>query len=227
MNYPNFSHNGKHNNRSDMNPPPPNHSQTQLGAFVNRLAALGGRNVQVQEALAAFSPSICSKSSDELFSLLTIESDFEEFFDGIPEVINQKINLKDFQLGNEELARDNLHYRSELTQIKHDIELKSQTINRLEEKFQTLKEQEFALLEKLGTSRLIVKLKEERAIIDSESSALISMFLQKELPIEDYITKFRAKRTLFHQYELRIHDIDKRPLPAIDSKGNSVKFLEK
>lgn len=224
MSYPGYPSSGRGSQRPESTQPViPNQSQTQLAGSTSRPSTLGGRNVQLLEALSSFSPTICTKSSDELFSLLTIESEFEEFFDSIPDVINQKINLRDFQLGNEELAKDNLTYRPHLAQLKNEVEAKCQSIKLLEEDFQNLKRKESSYLEKLSPNRLISKLKEERAIIDSESSELTSLFLRKELPVEDYIAQFRTKRTQFYQYELRIHDIDKRPLPVYDSVGNPVK----
>ncbi|KAI9297457.1 hypothetical protein K502DRAFT_340168 [Neoconidiobolus thromboides FSU 785] len=225
----NYNSHPTSNQSSNYNNPTTSHNSN----YANNLNSASTREVdterehrnplQLQEAISTFFPSITSKSSDELFTLLTIESEFLEYFNSLPEVINQRINLQDFQLGNEELAMDNLSMEGKYLSLKEAINQKGQVIEELEHKFQMLKRRESELSSKYNPKQYIPKLKQEKSNLDQKAMELSEQFLNGNMEMEAYLQEYKKLRTEYHHYDILLQNSNH--LKTVDLNENPISFL--
>jgi len=82
-------------------------------------------------------PELNNKSQQELAELLNNETEFQKFFDALPNVKNTLSLIRDFKKNTEELAKKNLAKESEIETIKKELKSKTKIVK--EKKKQNMK----------------------------------------------------------------------------------------
>lgn len=151
-----------------------------------------------QPVVPASFPELESKTPSELSQLLNDETEFNKFFDNLPQVTNMKKVRDDLRNNNEESAKKILAKEAEIDKLKKELTASNEIIHQQKAAFESKAQKQQEILKQFSTQNLVEKLTIAAQDIETESDNLANRFLSGEMDYKDFIREFMEKRKLYH-----------------------------
>ncbi|TPX37748.1 hypothetical protein SmJEL517_g00606 [Synchytrium microbalum] len=137
-------------------------------------------------------------TADELEVLISNETAFQTFVDGLPQMREAKTVEQNLRMENEALARKNLDRHAELEEKRTSLREKQQALKKKREAFDALMAKQQDELFRFTPEYLTMQLREAANESDSLSESMADAFREGRVTVDDFLRQYRETRKVYH-----------------------------
>ncbi|WAQ97910.1 VP37A-like protein [Mya arenaria] len=141
-------------------------------------------------------PELKQKSHSELLELVNEEDEVLEVIQGLPQVTQVVQQRENMAAKCTQLAKDNLAKKPVIEDLKSRLREKFSELESVQREFETSQERHVQLLEQYDPSIIHNNLKVAILEAEEESDRVVDEFIDKNINVDDFISKFLEKRTV-------------------------------
>ncbi|XP_065218747.1 vacuolar protein sorting-associated protein 37A-like [Planococcus citri] len=149
-------------------------------------------------------------SVEELKKLNEDEEDLEKFVSNLPHVQSLKQTVIDLINGTEELEKKNVELEQKIEELKTENDNKKPIFEEHRDKCKELYDKYMKLAEIRAPVNVKKRLKQAATTLDTESETVADKFLEGELPLDQFLSKYKQLRIQLHAIKKKEERIDKR-----------------
>ena len=149
-----------------------------------------------------------SLSREDLQELLDSDEAFEEFFQGLEMVKNVTSLRNQMRANNASMAQKNLARKAEIDEVQAEARAAQDELRAKIGAFNQLSDRHHQVSQRYEPSHLAAQLESLAHEVDEQSEALVSTFMQGDIPMGDFVHAYREMRVRYH----RRHSIAQKDL---------------